>query len=123
MDMVYTRAVTIGAVVNIIINCVLIYFIGARGASIATVISYAVILVIQILPLTKELKGAVKYVAFPLAAGLVMYGSVRLSSLITGRLFWSVCIELVVGVIVYGGLSLLYLCKKQPRIIKAILNK
>ena len=34
MDMIYTKAVTIGAIVNIVINCGLIYFIGARGASI-----------------------------------------------------------------------------------------
>lgn len=123
MDIIYTRAVTIGAIVNIMINSVLIYFIGAKGASIATVISYAVILIIQIMPLIKELKGTIKYVTFPIIAGLIMYGTVRLSSLITSKLIWSVCIEFIVGVIVYGGLSVIYLRQKQPKIITAIFNK
>lgn len=123
MDMVYTRAVTIGALVNIITNCGLIYFLGARGASIATVISYATILVIQMLPLAREMRKTFRYIAFPLLAGGVMYGAVRLGSLITDQLLLSVCIELLIGVVVYGGLSLLYLRMIQPQIINVLINK
>ncbi len=123
MDMIYTKAVTIGAIVNIVINCGLIYFIGARGASIATVISYAVILVIQIIPLVRQIKDTFKYVAFPIVAGFIMYGAVRISSLITDKLFISVVIELIVGVIVYGGLSVAYLKIRQPKILKTIIKR
>lgn len=123
MDMIYTKAVTIGAIVNIVINCGLIYFIGARGAAIATVISYAVILVIQIIPLVRQIKDTFKYVAFPIVAGFIMYGAVRISSLITDKLFISVVIELIVGVIVYGGLSVAYLKIRQPKTLKTIIKR
>lgn len=123
MDMVYTRAVSIGAAVNIIINCFLIYFIGARGASIATVVSYFVILLIQILPIYTEIKRSLKYTLFPLIAGGIMYGTVRLSSFITDSLLISVFIELFVGILVYGGFSVLYLKVWQPQVLNAIIRR
>lgn len=123
MDSVYTRAVTIGAAVNIIINCFLIYFLGARGASIATVISYAIILVIQIIPIDRDIKKLFKYALFPLISGAVMYLAVRLSASLATDLFISVCIELGVGVVVYGCLSLIYLKIKQPQLLKTLIKR
>ena len=52
-----------------------------------------------------------------------MYGAVRISSLITDKLFISVVIELIVGVIVYGGLSVAYLKIRQPKILKTIIKR
>lgn len=122
MDMVYTRAVTVGAGFNITINCVLIPFFGARGASLATVISYAVILIIQMIPIAKELKTGVKKTIFPLAAGSVMYSAVRISSTIADSYFGAILIELVIGGVVYGGLTLLYLWKVQPVVLHEIMR-
>lgn len=122
MDKIYTRAVTIGAVVNILTNCFLIHFLGATGAAVATILSYAVMVILQTFPLIRELKHAFGYVFFPLIAGVVMFISVRLSSLISHRLFFSVCIEFVVGVIVFGGLSFVYLKKRHRNIINAIMK-
>ena len=123
MDKVYTKAVSIGAIVNVTINCGLIYFFGAKGASIATVVSYAVILLVQMTPLVKEMRGTFHYIVFPVFAGIIMFILVRLSARLTDKLFVSVCIELVVGVIVYGGLSILYLLKRQGQILKIAINK
>ena len=123
MDMIYTRAVTAGAAVNIVINCFLIYFFGARGASVATVVSYAVIMLIQTIPIAGQIKGTFGYTVFPVFAGAVMYAAVRSSSMLTDALFPSVIIELVVGIVVYGGLCFAYLKIRQPHVLRAIFRK
>ncbi len=123
MDKVYTRAVTIGAIVNIVTNCGLIYLLGAKGAAIATVVSYSVIFVIQMIPLAKQIKACAKYTVFPTIAGLVMYCAVRISALIAAGLFTSICIEIMVGIVVYGGMVAAYLAVKQPRILKLIFKR
>lgn len=53
LDKTYTVAVTAGAIVNFILNVILIYLYSARGAAIATIFSYMVVMLIQMKPLWK----------------------------------------------------------------------
>ena len=126
MDQVYSRAICIGAVVNIFLNFFIIRIMGARGAAAVTVVSYTVIMLLQTIPVLyvmPVLKNYFHYALFPLFAGLVMYGTVRLCSGLSNHLFATICIELLVGSVVYIGLSLIYLNWKKPLILKAILRK
>lgn len=126
MDQVYVRAICIGAVANIILNFFVIRIMGARGAAVVTVVSYTVILLLQTIPVMyvmPVLKNYFCYALFPLFAAVVMYGTVRLCSGLVNHLFATICIEVLVGSVVYIGLSLLYLKWKKPLILKAILKK
>ncbi len=123
MDSVYSKAVCIGAIVNVVLNSFIIQIMGARGAAITTVISYAVITIIQTLSVSYIINNFIecfKYVLFPLFAGSIMYLMIRLCAGFTNHLFISVCLELFVGAVVYIILTIIYLKFKKPMILKAI---
>lgn len=55
-DKYYVIAISVGAIVNIILNVFLIDLYGAYGATIATVISYGVITIIELVYVRKEIR-------------------------------------------------------------------
>ncbi|MBQ9360929.1 MAG: polysaccharide biosynthesis protein [Lachnospiraceae bacterium] len=129
MDLVYSRAVICGAVCNIITNTFLITKFGAFGASIATIISYLVILFMQIIPLFQyfHIKDYLKYALFPLAISAVTFAFIRLLARLNDNaelgLLLRIIIEMFAVVIVYGGLSYIYLRKKKPSLLNALIRK
>ena len=126
MDQVYSRAVCIGAVANVIINYFVIQIMGARGTAFVTIVSYGIILLLQTIPVIyveNDIKEYVKHAVFPIIAGIIMYTAVRFSAGVSNRLFISICLEILIAILVYGSMSVVYLGLKKPMLLKAILKK
>lgn len=106
----YTKSVTAGAVVNVVLNLVLIYLWGARGAALTTDVSEFVVTSVQLFYIRdtisrRKLFGAVwKY----LLAGLVMFLVVyRIANTIRMNVL-NLILEVLLGVVVYAiGIFLL----------------
>ena len=109
--MIYVVSVIAGAVVNVVLNAVLITRYDAMGAVIATIFAEYTVMLIQTFKTRKELefgnylkKGWI-YVVF----GIIMY--IAVSFIGNGRKasVMLLLIELVAGGAVYCGLSIVYL--------------
>ena len=110
-DMIYVVSVIAGAVVNVILNAILITRYDAMGAVIATIFAEYTVMLIQTFKTRKELefgnylkKGWI-YVVF----GIIMY--IAVSFIGNGRKasVLLLLIELAAGGVVYCGLSIGYL--------------
>ena len=124
MDSIYTKAVCAGAIVNIMVNGLLINLMSARGAAIATVVSYFVISFIQTISLVKttKIKDYLSYIMYPMVAGGIMYMLVRLTSRITTKMIVSLGVEIITGMVTYGILMLIYLKIKRPDILQLLIR-
>jgi O-antigen/teichoic acid export membrane protein len=125
-DRKYTVSVIVGAVVNVVSNIILIPQIQAMGAVISTLISEAVVTVIQCLytrkelPLGKYVRSAVPYVFIGLAMFLVVRAAATpLDALgILGFL-----LEIALGVVVYGGLCFVWMKATHDDRLNAVLKR
>lgn len=119
-DNIYTIAVTTGAIVNFLLNIVLIYVYSAKGAAIATIFSYAVVMLIQMKPLLKmaNMKGYFRYALFSCMEGAAMFVIVRLIGKSMGISIITVMCEIAVGAAVYLLLSFAYLYKFKREIFR-----
>lgn len=100
----YTISVTIGAIINFLINIVLIQKFAAIGAVISTLISEIIVAGIQIYLIRKQinviniLKKSWKYVII----GLVMFAScLGINNLIESNLV-SLIVQIIIGILIYG---------------------
>ncbi|WP_269920188.1 oligosaccharide flippase family protein [Caldifermentibacillus hisashii] len=110
-DKHYIISVLIGALVNIIINIILIPSIGALGAAIGTVLAEVSVCVIQNLMVRKEIdlkSYFIKGVAF-IIFGVAMFVTVRLLSSISSSAIVTLSFQIFVGALVYLILSFGYL--------------
>ena len=124
-DKIYSTAVILGAIVNIIINTVLIQLFSARGAAVATVISYFVITLYQTINAKDQLdmKRVFLFIPVIVIAGAVMYGIVRLVALLDVKYFIRLLIEILVGAIVYIGIMIVYFIKKDRYYLDLIFRR
>lgn len=99
----YTLSIILGAIVNCILNTILIFYFKSIGAAIATLVAEMVIMLVQMYFLRKEfdLKQIflkfLKYLLF----GLLMFFMVTLCSTFIGVSIISTFIEIIVGIMVY----------------------
>lgn len=104
-DVAYTTSVCIGAVVNIVLNIILLPYFGAIGAAIATVAAEASVLIFQCLvvrnelPLIKYMTSVVPFILI----GLLMLVIVRIISSLLISAFGLGWIALIFEVLI-GGL-------------------
>lgn len=117
----YTIAVVVGAIVNFILNLLLIKKYTSVGASLATILAEIVIVLIEIFIIRKEfkvtklLKMSVKYIF----AGILMFGvSVLIGQFINKNLI-SIIAQVGVGALVYFGILLIL----KDEFLKTILDK
>lgn len=100
----YTVSIVVGASVNLILNIVLINYLDAMGASIATVLAEVMVTLVQIwyvrkqLPLKECFKPIFKYFFL----GVVMCSIVWWSGKVLPSGIWSLCIMIGVGIVVYA---------------------
>lgn len=121
-DKAYIISVFIGAGVNLIFNGLMIPQYGAFGAVLGTLLAEANVCLTQMYFVRKQL-SLVKYVKWGFVFvlfGLVMMWSVRKASSMFENLWGSVVFEVFIGGIVYVCLSVVYLWKTNPSIIKLI---
>lgn len=121
---IFTLSVTVGAVINVILNLVLIKLFGTIGAVYSSIISEFVILVIQLF-YTKEvitikdiIYSSIKY----LVSGIVMFIVVILLGKILTPGLISLCIKIIIGALIYCSSLLVMKDKFTIDIINQILQ-
>ena len=108
-DRIYIQSVFLGAIVNIVINILLIPYLQSIGAAIATLSAEMTVCVFQTFKVRKELhirsylKKSVPFIII----GIIMYAIVLQVPFITNNLI-TVIIKVMVGGLIYLSLSLLY---------------
>lgn len=105
----YTFSVTVGLVVNFVLNMILINLWDSVGASIATVLSQLVVDILQIRNISKEIdlkelfKLSIKY----FISGIIMFIACFVVKRFVSDIIISLIVQIGVGVIVYFGILLL----------------
>ena len=117
-DKIYIVSIALGAICNLIVNALLISNLGAVGACIGTIVAELIVPVYQFIVLRKELpyKRYLKNTVPFLIAGLCMFALCYIihHKMNTGLL--TMVIQILVGGVFYGSISLLYM-KKGLKII------
>ena len=102
-DKVYVVSVWLGAIVNLIVNLLLIPSLGAMGAVIGTIIAEAVVMIYQTilvwdeLPILDYIKNGIYY----FFGGAVMFLIIRVIGNKMGISILTIIVQIIVGVIVY----------------------
>lgn len=117
----FTISVTIGAIVNVILNFILIKTVGTVGAAMSSVISEFTILIIHFIMIRKEinigamLKLSIKY----WISGIIMYLIVFNLTKVMNVSILNTAIEGVVGVLIYFMLLIIM----RDKFLKDIINQ
>lgn len=122
-DNIYIISISLGAVLNLIVNALLIPKFGAVGACIGTVIAEFSVPVYQSFVLRKELdtgKMLIQNFKFTVY-GLIMFAVLMGIQYILGTGFATMLLQIVVGGVIYLGLSYKYI--KDNIDIKRILKR
>lgn len=124
----YTVAISSGLVVNFILNYILIKTQYSVGASIATIISELVLVLVELYIIRKDLKtkDVLKLGANYIISGLIMFVACILIQIVLGTSTSTIIIQIIVGIIVYMGMLILLKDEYLKIFIdkgKSILNK
>lgn len=113
-DKVYMVAVWAGAIVNLILNCLLIPQYNAIGAAIATDLSYLTVAIFQTAPIAKRIPLAsfLRQSFTPISIGIVMFVCVKCVAHYTSSSVPTLLLEILCGVVVYLTLSAYSLKRK-----------
>lgn len=124
-DFIYTRAVWIGAIVNILFNVIIIYFCGAIGAAIATDVSYFIVGIFQTYPLRKEypIKKYLRYSIVPIVSGVIMFAIVRMLLYLMPDTIISLVVSALIGAAIYVIINIIYLWKSKNEMIVSFVKK
>lgn len=122
-DGVFATCLIIGIVINVLLNSLLIPQFGSAGASIATTISEASILVSELIWIRKEIsisehvKTAFPFVIF----GAVMFIAVNVIS--TNNVLFTLIIKTIIGAVLYLVLSIIWCSKHQEEFLSTIVKR
>ncbi|MGD1816187.1 MAG: flippase [Pleomorphochaeta sp.] len=123
-DKIYVTTVSLGAIVNFIINYLLIPNFGSIGAAIGTIIAEATVCIGQTFFVRKKIniKQYLKN-GFPfILIGLVMYLAVKFLGLGHAFTINILLLQIIVGTIIYIVLSLIYSRLTKNMLIKEIIK-
>lgn len=100
---IFTISVAVGAIVNLLLNMVLIIFFGGVGAAIASVVAETIIFLIQLKYFKEQFSI---YEIFKLSikcliSGVVMFGVVILVTRLLDVSIWNTLIEIILGGFIY----------------------
>lgn len=121
MDTTYVVAVTIGALMNLICNLMFIPRMGAQGAVFGTIVAEAMLCIAQVvavgkkLPISQYIKNMFPYFIF----GGIMLASIRMLKLSVNPII-NLVVQIVIGLIIYVLLSLLYLKRRKPEMLRVV---
>lgn len=112
-----------GGVLNTVLNFVLIPRIGIVGAAWATVISFALVFLLLLWNMRKDIAVDFGFIRFfrMLVAGLLMAGALLF---VTPHVFWTKLLAIAAGAALYGALVLLFRVfdKKEFAVAKSLLR-
>ncbi len=117
----YIIPMTIGAIINLVLNYILIPKYYSIGASIGTLITEIFIMMYQVISVRKELpiKKFLKNIVGIVIKSLIMLACVMLIKLFNFSSIITICIQIFIGVTIYSLLNLKYilsLFKKKAKI-------
>ena len=115
-DNIYISTTLLGALVNFIINLLLIPKHGALGACVGTVCSEALITILQSFLSRKEIsfKIFLKPILYFTFAGLVMFIVIQLIGKYINNKLIMIMLKVLIGVAIYGILNLKYVKELLP---------
>ena len=125
LDQEYLTSVIAGAVVNIIINALLITKLGAVGAVIGTIAAEAVVCIWQSFVVRKELPVGLlirKGLPFP-PMGLMMFCLVWIIGIRSGCTASALMLQIVIGAIVYTCMCTIYFVRTKNEVIMRMFAK
>lgn len=124
MDNVYTFAILGGAIINIIVNIILIPYYGAMGAVYGNVVAESTVSIIQAIWLKKEvpIKRFLKLGIPFLFIGILMYFAVKMLESVLDKNVIGLFFEVALGALVYCILSLVYFIKSQNDVVLSIIE-
>lgn len=123
-DTVYINSAVIGALVNLLINCMLIPRFAAMGAAIGTIAAEFSVLAYQLFATRKELnlKTYAKYEIVYVFIGTIMFIVIGLIPSFSSSVL-TLAVKIIVGGSVYVLLAGAYLVKMQGYTIQSLINK
>ena len=124
-DREYMSSVIIGAVINLIINALLIPSMGAIGASIGTVVAEITVCFIQSFVVRNELtisKYIKSFLPFVLIGGAMYIVVYNIGQLLEPNIM-TLIVQIIMGGIMYSLLSLVVFVKEKNQIILNLLYK
>lgn len=123
-DKEYTISLIAGAVINFIINLILIPLLGSLGAVIGTLCSEILLMSIQLfyvrkeLPLKKYIKNGWIFLIF----GIIMYISINIVKQKLDTSLKSLIVLILFGISIYFVLFIIYIIKTKNNIVKVMKN-
>lgn len=122
-DKEYAYSVSLGAIVNLILNIYLIPKMMALGAVIATVITEIIVCCYQCLAVKNALniKKFLKKTYMFLIFGIIMYSVVFFFNNKLEKNIYNFIFKIIIGAIVYCSLSIVYLIKNEKELLYNIL--
>lgn len=124
-DKEYLISVSIGALINLFINYMLIPQMGALGAAIGTIVAEATVSVVQNLLISSDFKFTIyiKDFLFFAVSALVMFWIVYFIGKVMKLSIITLFLQVFVGIACYSMPIFIYLIKTKDEIIKEMLNK
>ena len=124
-DNIYIKSVIVGALVNFVMNIMLIPIIGTLGAVIGTIIAELAVLISQITSIKGELnnKRIIIYLLKFSIIGIIMVICVRMVALLKINNYLKVFFELTIGISIYIILSIIYFYNEKNKYLYDFINK
>lgn len=129
-DKIYILSLTSGAIVNLIINYLLISKYNGIGAIIGTILAELVVCLVQFYYVQKEIniKVYIKQGFIFIILGLIMYISIKPLSQLEFSPLIIIIVQIILGVIIYLSLSLIYILRiskieSNKKDVMQIINK
>ena len=124
-DKIYIISTILGAVVNLLINLLLIGKLGAKGAAIGTLFAEVTVCIYQTMMIRYELdiKNYLKRSIFYIVPGIIMFIIIKYIGKLMGISILTAIIEIILGGSIYCIISLVYMFVIQSYLIKNIRNR
>lgn len=124
-DKIYVNSVVAGAVLNFLVNLILIRYLGITGAIIGTLIAESLVAIWQTVAVRKEL-DVKRYLVegFPFVFfGMIMFVVVRSIGNLLGEHITTIFAEVVCGGLIYLICSFIYILKSDLELLEMIFKK
>lgn len=124
-DKIYIISTILGAVVNLIINILLIKKYGAIGATIGTILAEVTVAIFQSIMIRKEI-NIIKYFSrtvFYIIPGSVMFIVIRVIGNSCGSSLVTTILQIILGGSIYCIISFIYLISIKNQVIMNIIYK
>lgn len=127
-DKVYISSTIVGALINLLVNLLLIPKYGANGAAVGTIFAEFTVMLVQVIytskkiPIIKNIISSVPYLIF----GLIMMIIVYYEGILLNKNVITLAIQILTGGIVYCILSLTYMFIRKDEfyfLFERIINK